>query len=88
MRVLLRDGSLGRWRSLTLVTSVEVGGLVGVKQFVCVDVGSFWDVLDLMDSRSFRDVLDLIDPVCNVFNLVQMGICDTNQLTLVSLYWR
>ena len=76
MRVLLRDGSLGRWRSLTLVTSLEVGGLVGVKQFVGVDVGSF------------RDVLDLIDPVCNVFNLVQMGICNTNQLALVSLYWR
>ena len=76
MRVLLRDGSLGWWRSLTLVTSVEVGGLVGVKQFVGVDVGSF------------GDVLDLIDPVCNVFNLVQMGICNTNQLALVSLYWR
>ena len=76
MRVLLRDGSLGRWRSLTLVTSVEVGGLVGVKQFVGVDVGSF------------GDVLDLTDPVCNVFNLVQMGICNTNQLALVSLYWR
>ena len=66
---------LGDW-SLTLINPVKVGGLVGVKQLVCMDVGSF------------RYVLKLIDPVCNVFNLVKMGICFVNQVALISLYWR